>query len=62
VADECRGDGDEGKEVFGLAFVATVESAAAGEPGHGAFDNPAVSSEAFGAVDAATGDAWCDSA
>lgn len=62
MADECRGDGDEGKEVFGLAFVAAVKSAAAGEPGDGAFYDPAVSSEAVGVFDASAGDAGCDAA
>src|SRR5687768_14117076 len=37
VADEGAGDGGEGEEVFGLAFVAAVQAAAAGQPGHGAF-------------------------
>lgn len=37
VADEGAGDAGEGEEVVGFAFVAAVESAAAGEPGHGAF-------------------------
>ncbi|MGY3062860.1 hypothetical protein ACVWZD_007158 [Streptomyces sp. TE3672] len=33
VADEGAGDAGEGEEVLGFAFVAAVESAAAGEPG-----------------------------
>jgi hypothetical protein len=32
IADERGGDGDEGKEVLGLALVAAVQSAASGEP------------------------------
>lgn len=42
VADEGVGDAGEGEEVVGFAFVAAVESSAAGEPGRGAFDGPAV--------------------
>lgn len=45
VVDEARADGCEGEEVFWLAFVATVEPAAAGEPGHGPFDDPSMTSE-----------------
>jgi len=33
VADEGAGDAGEGEKVLGLAFVAAVESSAAGEPG-----------------------------
>lgn len=33
------------KEVVGFAFVAAVETAAADEPGHGAFDGPAVADQ-----------------
>lgn len=62
MTDERRGDGDECKEVFGLAFVATMKSPAAGEPGDGAFYHPAVPSEAFGVFDASAGDARCDAA
>jgi hypothetical protein len=42
VADEDCGCADEGEEVFGLAFVAAVEPAAAGQPGHGSLNHPAV--------------------
>lgn len=52
MADECCGDGDEGQEVFGLAFVATVRSAADGKPGNGPFHDPAVPSDTFGVFDA----------
>ncbi len=47
VTDEGRGYAGEGKEVFSLAFVAAVESAAAGEPGHGPLDDPSVASESL---------------
>lgn len=62
MADECCGDGDEGKELFGLAFVATVKSRAASKPGNGPFHDRAVPSEAFGVFDASTGDAGRDAA
>ena len=35
AADEGAGDAGEGQEVVSFAFVAPVEAAAAGEPGHG---------------------------
>jgi hypothetical protein len=41
VADEGCGDADEGEEVLGLAFVAAVQAAASGQPGHGSFGYPA---------------------
>ena len=47
VADEGAGDAGEGEEVVGFAFVAAVEAAAAGEPGHGAFDGPAVAAQSL---------------
>lgn len=46
--------------MLGLAFVASVESSAAGEPGHGSLDGPSVSSESLGTLDAFTGDAVTD--
>jgi hypothetical protein len=42
-----------------LQHVAAVESAAC-EPGHGAFDCPAVTAEALGRLDALAGDAMGD--
>jgi hypothetical protein len=62
VADECCGDGDEGKEVFGLAFVTTVKSPAASKPGNGPFHDPAVPSEAFRVFDASAGNTGRDAA
>lgn len=52
VADEGGGDADEGEEVLGVAFVASVEAAEAVEPCHGALDRPAVSAEPLGGFDA----------
>ena len=43
-------------------FVAQGESAVSGEPGQGAFDFPAVSTEAFAGVDSTAGDAGRDCA
>ena len=60
VADEGCGYAGEGEEVFCLAFVAAVESAAAGEPGHGPFDGPAVPPEPLRGLDALAGDAVPD--
>lgn len=55
IADEGASDGGEGEEVFGFAFVAAVESAAAGEPGNGTLYDPAVPAQAGGGLDAASG-------
>lgn len=44
----------------GLPFVAAAESTAAGEPGHGALNGPAVAPEAFPVFHAFAGDAGCD--
>jgi hypothetical protein len=60
VVDEAGGDRGEGQEVLGLAFVAAVESAAAGHPGHGAFNDPAVTAQPGGAFLAAAGDSGRD--
>ncbi len=48
VADEGCGYADAGEERFGLAFIAAVQTSAAGEPGHGSLDDPAVSAKPFG--------------
>ncbi|MGW0464920.1 hypothetical protein ACWDX6_06545 [Streptomyces sp. NPDC003027] len=37
----------EGEKAVGFAFVAPVESAAAGEPGHGAFDGQVVATQSL---------------
>lgn len=42
VADEGCGYADEGKEVFSIAFVASVEPTAAGQPGHCWLKHPPV--------------------
>lgn len=62
VADEGAGDASEGEEVFGFAFVAAVEAAAAGEPGHGPFYGPAVAAQPLRGLDSSAGDAVLDAA
>ncbi|GGQ97198.1 hypothetical protein GCM10010267_69160 [Streptomyces griseorubens] len=42
MGDEGCGYADEGEEVFGLAFVAAVQTAAAGQPGDRSFDEDSV--------------------
>ncbi|OKJ87529.1 hypothetical protein AMK33_38090 [Streptomyces sp. CB02400] len=41
----------------GLAFVASVKASTAGEPGHGAFDGPAVAAQPLRGLDTLAGDA-----
>ena len=60
VDDEGCGNADEGEEVFGLEFVAAVQAAAVGQPGHRPFDDPAVSAEPGGELDALACDAVTD--
>lgn len=43
--------------MLGLAFVAAVQASAAGQPGHGSFDDPAVAAEPDGGLDLLAGDA-----
>ncbi len=62
VADEGCGYADEGEEVFGLALVAAVEPTAAGEPGHGPFDDPPVAAQSLRGLDSFAGDAVADAA
>lgn len=45
MADEGCGYAAEGKKVFRLAFVASVEASAAAQPGHRSLDYPAVATE-----------------
>lgn len=62
MAGEGCGYGDEGEKVFGFAFVAAVEPAAASEPGHSALDHPSVAAEPLRGLDAFAGDAVADAA
>lgn len=48
---------NESKEMLGLAFVAAVQASAAGQPGHGSFDDPTVAAEPGGGLDSLAGDA-----
>lgn len=50
-ADEGGGQREEGCEGVGAAFVAQRQAAVAGEPGHGAFDDPPVAAEALLGLD-----------
>jgi len=52
----AAGDGGEGREALGLAFVAAVQTAASGRPGDGAIDGP-VAAQPLGGVDAFAGQA-----
>ncbi len=47
VADEGCGYADEGKEVLGLAFVASVQPVAARQSGHGSFHHPSVPAQSL---------------
>lgn len=62
MADEGCGYADEGEEVFGLALVTAVEPTAAGEPGHGPFDDPPVAAQSLRGLDSLAGDAVADAA
>lgn len=55
-SDEGAGDASEGEEVVGFAFVASVEAAAAGEPGHGAFYAPTVTAQSLRGLHCLAGD------
>jgi hypothetical protein len=46
--------------MLGLALITTVKTAAAGGPGHGAFDRPAVTSQPLGGLNSLAGDAVPD--
>ena len=60
--DEGAGDAGEGEEVFGLAFVAAMEAAAAGQPRDGPFNDPTVAAQPLGAVPSLAGDPVPDAA
>jgi hypothetical protein len=62
VADEGAGDAGERQEMLGFAFVAAVQSATSGEPGHRAFHGPAVAAQMGRGLDAPAGDAVLDAA
>lgn len=50
----------EGEKVLGFAFIAAVEAAAAGEPGKGPLNDPAVPAQPVRGLDAPAGDAVTD--
>src|SRR5699024_1659689 len=61
-ANQCAGDAGEREEVLSFALVATMESAASGQPGHGALDLPAVAPQPLGGLHTLAGQAMGDSA
>jgi hypothetical protein len=62
AADEGCGYADEGEEVFGLAFIAAVETAAAGQPGRRSLDHPPMPAQPLRGLDILTGDTVADTA
>lgn len=60
VDDEGCGYADEAREVLGLALVAAVHAPASGHPEDRSFDDPAVSAEPRGKLDAFAGEAVAD--
>jgi hypothetical protein len=61
-ADEAAGEGEETFVDVGAAVVADEEASASVEPGEGAFDDPAVLSEAGAVLGLAAGDLGLDAA
>ncbi len=51
VAADGGGESEKGQVVAGVAFVAVVESAVAGEPGHGSLDHPPAAAKPLGGLD-----------
>lgn len=62
MGDEGGGRRYEAEEMLGLAFVAAMQASAAGQPGHGSLDYPAVSAQSFEGLDTFAGDALADAA
>jgi len=60
VGEQGAAEVGEALEMLGFAVVAADESAVAGQPGKTGFDDPAVSAEALGGLDALAGDADLD--
>jgi hypothetical protein len=61
VTNQCAGDAGEGQEVLGLALVATMQSAASGQPGHGELDLPPVPAQPLRGLHTLAGQAVDDS-
>ncbi len=53
-------DGCEGEKAFRLAFVAAVQTSAAGQPGDGPFHHPAIPAQALERIDSLASDAVAD--
>ena len=62
VAGDGGREGEEGQEVAGVAFVAQGQPPAAGQPGQGSLDDPAVPAQPVAGLDALAGDAGGDAA
>jgi hypothetical protein len=60
VADEGCGYADEGQEVLGLSLVTAVQPSTPAQPGDRSLDDPTVSAEPRGRLDAFAGDAVAD--
>ena len=56
VATEGCGEAEKCQVVAGVAFVAVIEPAVSGQPGHGPFDDPPSASQSFAGLDALAGD------
>ena len=61
-ADQGAGECCEGEMDVGSALVSDGQAAVAGQPGEGAFHDPAVSAEVGAAFDATSDNAWGDAA
>jgi hypothetical protein len=56
VATEGCGEAEKHQVVAGVAFVAVIEPAVSGQPGHGPLDDPPSASQSFAGLDALAGD------
>ena len=57
-ADQGAGECCEGEMDVGSALISDGQAAVAGQPGEGAFHDPAVSAEVAAALDPTPGNAW----
>ena len=60
VAAEGCGEAEKRQVVAGVAFVAVIEPAVSGQPGHGAFDHPSSAPQPFAGLDSLAGDTDTD--
>jgi hypothetical protein len=59
ACDGC-GEGEEGEEVAGFAFVADGEASVSSQPRDRSFDHPAMSAELLAGLDTFAGDPYLD--